>query len=93
MRALSGEQAHAPVGVAEGDQILAEEAHLLGRAIRRRQLGRRQGRHPVLPQQFAHGRAAPHSTQELVVLSREHGASLQSHTAKAIPQPVPASER
>src|SRR4029450_139522 len=46
MRTVRREHAHAPFGVAEGDEILAEEADFLRRPVGRRQLGRREARPP-----------------------------------------------
>src|SRR5712692_8579085 len=37
------------------------------------QLGRGEARHPVLAQQLAHRRSAPHATHQLIVFLREHG--------------------
>jgi hypothetical protein len=70
--AVLAHQPHAALGVAKRDQILAEEAHLLGRAVGSRQLAGRQEGQPVLAEQLAHRRAATHAAQELVVFAREH---------------------
>ena len=56
----------AAVGGAEGDEVLAEQAHLLGRAVGL-EPGRAARRDPVFAQHRAHRRARPDPRQQLVV--------------------------
>jgi hypothetical protein len=55
------------IGVAKGDQILAEQAQAHGRAIRMRQLVRQHRGQPEAAKQLAHGRSRSDSTREFVV--------------------------
>src|SRR5207237_9276114 len=66
------EQPHAPVGVAEGDQRLAEQADLDRLAVRLGQLVGLQGRNPVAAEHLAEGRAGPGARQQLVLFSGQH---------------------
>ena len=72
---VGGQQSDLAPRIAEGHEILAQEAHLLRRAVGLRQLCRGQAGHPVVAEQLAHGRAAPDPAQQLVVLAREHRLS------------------
>ena len=75
VRAVLGDEPDLAPAVAEGDQVLAEQPHLLRRAVGRGQLVRGQAGHPVLAQQPAHGRATADPTEKLVVLVGEHVSS------------------
>src|SRR5262249_38805195 len=83
MRAVHGEKPDLATRVAEGDEILAEEAHLLGWAIRRGELARGEAGHPVFPQERAHGRAGSHPTQAIAVFAREHPAPSLGRSSRA----------
>src|SRR5262249_58376181 len=62
----------APVGVAEGDQGLAQQAHARRWTIRLRNLARQQGRQPIEPQGVAHWCALADPGDKFVLLAREH---------------------
>src|SRR5690606_23492015 len=53
------EQAHAPGGAPECNEVLAEQAHTQGCPVRSRQLFAGQEWDPELPHEVAHGRARP----------------------------------
>src|SRR5262249_58938428 len=72
MRAIHGEEPDLPARVAEGDQVFAEEAHLLGWAVGRGKLARGQAGHPILAQERAHWGAASNPAEEIVFFTREH---------------------
>ena len=63
MRAVRAEQADLALRVAEGDQILAEQAHAKRRPVALGEFGGQQRRLPVLAQQVAHRRAGPDARQ------------------------------
>jgi hypothetical protein len=67
-------EADPAVGRAEGDEVLAEQPHPLGRAVGL-ELGRAARRHPIFAQHRAHRRARPDPGQQLVVCAVEHLAS------------------
>ena len=67
VRAVLLHQADPAAGVAERDQVLAEQPHPGGRAARLRDLRRQAGRRPVPAQQLAHQRPGTHPGQDLVV--------------------------
>src|SRR6185437_10521424 len=74
MGAILLEEADAPVRRAECDEILAEQAHALRRAIRfERRRPRR--RVPELAQHFAHRRTRPDLGQTLVIFLAQHDSS------------------
>jgi hypothetical protein len=66
MRAAMLHDADPAIGVAEGDELLAEQQqpHRLAVGL---QFRRKTGRNPVFPHQIAHGRARPNARQHLVV--------------------------
>src|SRR3972149_4343450 len=68
VRAGLRDEADAAVRVAEGDEILAQDADADGRAVRRRQLGRQEQRQPEAAEERAHGRAGAGAGEKLVVL-------------------------
>src|SRR5437660_8511268 len=72
MGTVGGDQPDLASRIAEGHEILAEQADLPGWAVGLRQLRGGQERHPVLAEQVAHRRAAPDPTHQLVVFLREH---------------------
>src|SRR5258708_23021376 len=72
MRAVRGNQADAAVGVSEGDQVFAEQAHAHWVAIRLGQLGGQQSRHPVAAHDVAHRRARADSSDQVVVFTLQH---------------------
>src|SRR5690606_40923450 len=49
---------------AEPDEVLAEDAHALGRAVRRGQLAGDEHRDPVLAHEVAHRRPGPNLTED-----------------------------
>ena len=67
MRAVVVRGSRLAVGVAERDQVFAEQPEAEGIAVRRRQLGRQQRGQPEAAEQLAHRRAGPGARQELVV--------------------------
>ena len=73
MRAVCGQQANRAVGVAERNQVFAEQPHAHGIAVRVRQLRRQQGGHPVAPHDIAHRRPGANSGDQFVVFSFQHG--------------------
>ena len=83
VRAVLLHQADAPGGVAEGDQVLAQQPDPGGRAARLGDLGRQAGRRPVPAQQLAHQRPGPDTGQDLVVFRLKHaGASYSRRTLR-----------
>ena len=76
VRAVLGEQAHVAVGVAEGDEVLAQQADALHGAVALRQVAGRQKRDPELADEGAHRRSGPDSRQHLIVVGRQHAFPL-----------------
>src|SRR5262249_48746443 len=72
MRAIHRQEPDLPARVAEGNQVLAEQAQLLGWAVGGGKLARGQAGHPVLTQERSHGGAASNPAEEIVVFTREH---------------------
>ena len=72
MRAARIEKPYPPFGVAEGDQVLAQDLDADGRAIGLRQLLRQQHGHPEAAEEIAHRRARPGPREQLVVIGAEH---------------------
>ena len=66
MSAELGDEADAPVGVAERNEVLAHETDALGGAVGY-QLPVEEHGYPVLAEQVAHGRAPTHAAEEFVV--------------------------
>ncbi len=64
------DEADAVFGIAEGDELLAQQLHPHRRTIRRRQLVGAQRRKPVAPHEIAHRRARAHFGQNLIVFAR-----------------------
>src|SRR4029450_2720652 len=75
VRAVGRHQSDGALRVAEGDQVLTEQAHLLGLTVGFGQLPGGKGRQPVLAQQVAHGGATPGTAQKLVVLGGKHSSA------------------
>src|SRR5690348_12741756 len=67
VRTVSLDDADFVVGVAKGDQILAEQAQANGRAIWIGQLVTQHRGQPEAAKQFAHRRSRPDTTREFVV--------------------------
>src|SRR5581483_11425944 len=63
--------------IPEGDEVLAQELHALGRAVVVRQLGAHQGRDPVLPHEVTHDGAGTNATKQLVLFSAQHDEALR----------------
>src|SRR5262249_6309024 len=86
MRAVLAHEPDAAVGVAESDQLLAEQAHARRRRVGRRNfLGQERGQ-PIPTHQLAHRRARTGSRQQLVLLFRKHrNLSLQWLKYRASP--------
>ncbi len=80
--AVGGQEPHPSLRVAEGHEVLAEQAHPFRRAVGHGQFRGGQAGHPVVAQQLAHGRAASDPAQQLVVFAREHRLSPCSTTAR-----------
>ena len=59
-------------GVAEGDEVLAEQADADGVGVGAWELAGHEGRDPVLPHELAHSGAGANPGEGLVVLLREH---------------------
>ena len=73
MGALLGHQAHAPVGIAEGDEVLAQQPHPHGVAIGLRHLLDEAGGQPVATHHLAHGRIALDAAQQVIFFWGQHG--------------------
>ena len=71
------EHAHAPIGIAEGHEILAQQPDLDGIAIGLGDLLGQTGREPVPTHDPAHGRVAGDAGQDGVFLFGQHGLLLQ----------------
>ena len=67
VRAVQAQDARAAGAVAESDEVLAEDSEASGRTIGCGQFGGEQRRHPVLPEELAHGRARANLREQLVV--------------------------
>ena len=65
-------QAYAAGRVAEGNEVLTEDAQAQGIAVGMRQLMRDEDRLPVAAHQLAHRRTGPHAGQSFVVPGRKH---------------------
>src|SRR5581483_5280600 len=61
--------------VPEGDQLLAQQLHPDGRAVRRGQLAGRQRRYPVLTHHVTHRGPWSHPTDRVVVFFAQHRSS------------------
>ena len=72
VRAVVLEQADLAVGIAEGDELFAEQHDAARVAVRLRQLAREQAWQPVLAHQLAHRRAGADATQQLVFFATQH---------------------
>ena len=72
MRAVVAEQADLALGVAEGDQILAEQLHTERGAVDRHFFRQKRGK-PVSAQCIAHGGSWPNPAHQLVLFSAQHG--------------------
>jgi hypothetical protein len=75
MRAVLAQQPDLAFGVAEGDEILAEQAHAQRRAIGF-DLARQERRQPEAAHQIAHRRAAAGVRQQLIFFARRHSCYL-----------------
>ncbi len=65
MRAELVDKAGAALGVAEGDELLAEDLRAHRRAVGFGDLAGKQHRHPVAPHQLAHRGAGPGAYEQL----------------------------
>jgi hypothetical protein len=72
MRAVRLDDADLAVGRAEGQQLLAQDPDLLGRAVALGKLLRQQRRHPEAAQEIAHRRAGSALRQKFVVRLAQH---------------------
>ena len=72
MRAAMLHDADPAVGVAEGDELFAEqhEPHRLAVGL---EFGGETGGDPVFPHQIAHGRPRPNARQQFIRGCRQHG--------------------
>jgi hypothetical protein len=72
MAAMLVENPDGPLGIAEGDELVAADFERKRIAVGRREIRRLQDRKPVAPERLAHRRVAADPTHEFVVLAREH---------------------
>ena len=72
MRTMRLDDADLSVGVAKGQQLLAQDLDLLRGPVALRQFFRQQRRHPEAAQQIAHRRAGTAARQEFVIGLAEH---------------------
>src|SRR5688572_454566 len=75
---MLAKQTGSALGVAERDQIFAQEPHANRRAVRRRNLLGQQRGEPISPHQFAHGRLSAYAGQQIVVILPKHGQNLST---------------
>lgn len=68
------DQTDAAVGIAEGDEILAEQLHTDGRAIGLRDLFGQECGQPVATEDLAHRGIALDAGEQIILLGRDHGA-------------------
>src|SRR5262245_18200084 len=80
VRAELIEQADSSFGIAEGDEIFAQELYPFGRAIRLRKFLREQGGKPIPEHDFAHWSTRSHARQQFVFFFCQHEA-FPSYTA------------
>jgi hypothetical protein len=67
------EQTHAPIAVAKGDEVLAQQADKNRRAITLRHFLGHAGGNPMAPHELAHRRIAFDAAQHFVFFGGEHG--------------------
>jgi hypothetical protein len=75
MRTVGLEQPDPARGVAEHNEVFAQQPHTQGSAIRLRQLVRKHDWNPVLADEVAHRRARADARQDVVLLFGGHVAS------------------
>jgi len=85
VRAVLLHQPDPPGGVAERDQVLAQQPDPGRRAARVGDLGGQAGRRPVPAQQLAHQRPGPDPGQDLVVFRLKHAGASDEKSAAIIP--------
>src|SRR5215831_3014617 len=69
------QQPNAPLGIAKGYELLAQELHADWRAIRFKQFFRHQGRNPVASHRLTHGSARARSGNQFVFFMDQHAVS------------------
>jgi hypothetical protein len=72
VRAISSEQAHLPVRVAERDQVLGEDADAYWRTVRLWQLARESNGQPEAAKQITHRCAWASAAEQLIFRLRNH---------------------
>src|SRR5215469_12351478 len=75
MRAISVDKADPAIGVAESDQILAEQAQAHRRTVLLGQFDRQAGGLPIAAEELARGGATTDPDQTLVILTAQHRPS------------------
>src|SRR5579864_2454911 len=75
MRAVVLDESDPAVGVAEGDQVFAEEPNTHRRAVRLGEFLGYNRRQPVLPQQVTHDCTGPDTSEEFVFFFTQHERS------------------
>ena len=76
MRAVVVDQPHGAGGVAEGDELLAEQLDAHGRAVGVRQLAGLERGQPVFTEEVAHECARAYAAEQVVICLAEHVTSL-----------------
>jgi hypothetical protein len=76
VRTVFVEQADAALGVAEGDEVFAEQTDANRRAIGLGDLARQQRRHPIAAHRIAHRGARSNPGDQLVFFARQHRRNL-----------------
>src|SRR5450432_387945 len=66
------QRAHASLGVAEHDEVFAQQSHALGQAVRAWELIRWQCRYPIFPHELPHRCSGTDAADQLVVLLGQH---------------------
>ncbi len=87
VRTALGDKTDAAVGRTEGNEILAEQAHALRRAIGF-ELGRTAGRNPIFTKHVTHRRAGTDTCQKLILFPVEHDLSprFEMLSSSAVPR-------
>ena len=75
MRTIFVQEPDAALGVAEGDEVLAQQPHPYRRAVGLGDLAGEQGGNPISPHGPAHRSIPFHPGDELVFLARQHHRS------------------
>src|ERR1700724_3579494 len=84
MRAVLIEQTDSAGAVAEGYEVLAQQAHAQRIAVGLRELLGGAHRHPVAAKHLAHGRAGPDSANTFILLMSQHNFSILVPTPNVV---------